>query len=419
MGSWSKCAIRSSCKTSEIFSGVSILPFCSAQASTLGSAEIRQTAMFETVYTYEHPSSLQVEPNRATLTIASDTNLPSRPSKPAFLKARVATPLVTARALRAISEIVGERFYVPPSMLARILREADPVATVGMETVRFEGFSACCSADIRLDIDDEALEIEQRSRGTTNVDFGPELHGLLPTIARDTHMEISIGQDAVEIIADGDAIIEKRVPLPLRWIKGFGEVQVAIAKMQLAFSLPRIAAQRFLRGLPRGANDQKNWVAAVGPAAKLSARESKDAVPLRGCHRLRVLEPLVGLCEQLDVYVNKLTGATCRSLNFGSQRLSLVVNAEPWRGFSVVGGLLIKLTKENPSGSAAAKALSEKGAVQMSGDTAKVLSENVTHSIVFDETGWRCTCPWFSKNGQLRGPCKHVLAVELALEHQK
>jgi predicted nucleic acid-binding Zn finger protein len=27
-----------------------------------------------------------------------------------------------------------------------------------------------------------------------------------------------------------------------------------------------------------------------------------------------------------------------------------------------------------------------------------------------------CTCPWFSKHGLRRGPCKHMLAVEMRVE---
>ena len=29
------------------------------------------------------------------------------------------------------------------------------------------------------------------------------------------------------------------------------------------------------------------------------------------------------------------------------------------------------------------------------------------------ERGWRCSCPWYGKHQDSRGPCKHVLAVEM------
>jgi len=441
--------------------------------------------MIEQVYHYTHPSQLRATQHGPDLSLASDQNIALEKG---FLKARVLYPDVTAKSLRAISEIVGARFYVPPSMLAKILREADPVATVGASAVRFEGFSACCSAYIRLDLDDGALDVENRQKGTTNVDFGPELRGALSAVTSDTQMGLSIGAEAVEIVTDGDAIIEKKVSLPLRWVKGFAEVQVAIAGMEPGFSLPKVSAQRFLRGLPRGKNDQLVWVAGAGPVARLSARETKGAVPLRGSHRLRVLEPLAGLADSLDVHVNRATGATSWALNFGTQRLWLVLNGEPWRGFSGDGGLLSGIARSDKSGVAAVRAqlnwqdridpanlvlttdlapdvveialaelaaggrlgfdleqaayfhrelpfdisrieglnprlksartLHEKGAVQWIGEAAEVVSSDVIHKVTQTDSGWRCTCPWFAKNESQRGPCKHMLAVEMDLDQR-
>ncbi len=216
--------------------------------------------------------------------------------------------------------------------------------------MRFEGFSACCSAYIRLDLNDDALDVEERRKGTTNVDFGAKLRGALASIDKETEMEIAIGADAVEITKDGASIVEKKVPLPLRWIKGFAEVQVVIAGMEPAFSLQKIGAQRFLRSLPRGKNDQQIWISIIGSAARVAARESKGSVPIRGCHRLRVLEPLAVLADSLEVHVNRATGATSWAMNFGTQTLWLVLNAEPWRGFSGDGGVLRGLASADTRG---------------------------------------------------------------------
>ena len=439
--------------------------------------------VIEQIYRYDHASALRGAPTAPTLALASDR---SAPVDTAFLKARAVDPQVTAKALRAVSEIVGSRFYIPPSMLAKILREADPVVTVGADAVRFEGFSACCSAYARLDLDDGALKVDARRKGTTNVDFGPELRGALASVTRTTDLGITVGADAVAIDKDGAAIVEKKVPLPLRWVKGFAEVQGAIAGMEPAFSVPRVAAQRFLRGLPRGKNDQRVWVSAAGPTVRMAARESAGAVPLRGSHRLRVFEALAGLAERLDVHLNRATGATSWALSFGAQRLWLVLNAEPWRGFSGDGGLLRHLAGDDGSGLAevaahlnwqdridpadlarktglsaaqvaaalarlaaagrvgfdltragyfhrdlpfslgeaerqnprlkAARALFDSGAVRLMGDRAEVVSGDVTHAVRRSDDGWRCTCPWFAKNGSRRGPCKHMLAVELELD---
>ncbi|MEM9973160.1 MAG: SWIM zinc finger family protein [Pseudomonadota bacterium] len=406
----------------------------------------------------------------------------------AYLVARALRPEVTAAALRAVSEIVGSRFYVPPAMLARILREADPVATVSAEAVRFEGFSACCSAYARLDIENTALEAATRQAGTTNVDFGPKLRGALAQIRPSDRLDISIGAHGIAFSDGQQEIVEHKVPLPERWITGFGDVQVAMAGMERAFSLNRIAAQRFLRGLPRGKNDHVRYVSSVRGQGLSSSRQSASAVPLRGAHRLRVLEPLAPKCESLAVYVNPALGSTAWVLEFAGQRFSLVLNAEPWRGFSGDGGLLGDLADgAGPSASTlhaalkwhgqleaksiarrcgctvdlarnalarlagegllgfdladgsyfhralpyqladggrtprrleAAEALATGGHVTVApdGKSARVTSGEVVHHVSVSGSIYRCTCPWFARNGASRGPCKHVLATQIVLE---
>ncbi len=444
-------------------------------------------ASVEQSYRYGAMSELQDMPLGQRLALASDASHAPEISG-GFLTARARYPDMTARGLRSVSEIVGSRFYVPPSMLARILREADPVATVSPGVVRFEGFSACCSAYIRLDLGDDALEVSHRRNGTTNVDFGPELRGALASVGKGTSLELTIGAEAVGIIRDGAKIVEKKVPLPVRWIKGFAEVQVAMAGMEHAFRLGRVAAQRFLRQLPRGKSDHLQWVSVAGSMPRLSMRETTGGVPLRGGHRLRVLEPLVAAADGLDIYTNRATDASAWVLDFGSQRLCLVLNVDPWRGFSGDGGLLSriatsdggavaairaqlnwqdridedgladatgltreevraglaevaagglagfdlnrggyfhrvlpfdveKITALNPRLKAAGKLL-EADAVSMTGDGGEIRSDGTTHRVRADGENWTCTCPWYARNGSNRGPCKHVLALEMHLERQ-
>ncbi len=434
---------------------------------------------------YNAPSALSRARDGAHLHLAADS---AGAGNTQYLVARALQPEITAPALRAVSEIVGSRFYVPPAMLARILREADPVATVNPDAVRFEGFSTCCSAYARLDIEDAALEVSTRRHGTTNVDFGPELRGALAQVRAGDALEITIGADAVAIRSENQEIVERKVPLPERWVKGFGDVQLAMAGMAPAFSMRRIAAQRFLRGLPRGKSDHLEYVSMQGPQCRSSPRPGEGAVPLRGAHRLRVLEPLAAKAERLDVYLNPDLGSTAWVLQFGGQRLGLVLNAEPWRGFSGDGGLLGALAEGAVSDSPAlraalrwsgrldpmalaegsgcspetaahalaqlasegllgfdlsdgsyfhralpyrargagkvprrlkaAEALASGGhvAIAPDGKSVRVTSGDVVHQVTMVGGAYRCTCPWFARNGQTRGPCKHVLATQLALE---
>ena len=308
----------------------------------------------EQTYAYTGLSELQTVANGRRLSVASDCS--GKTETREFFKGRALEPEVTAKALRGVSEIVGSRFYVPPAMLARILREADPVATVSPGAVRFEGFSSCCSTYVRLDMLDEALEADVRQNGTTNVDFGAKLRAALAQVRGNSRLEIVIGPNAVEISHDQATVIERKVPLPLRWIKGFGDVQVHMAGMRPAFSMTRTAAQRFLRSLPRSASSHCHWISLSGPTVRTMARKTPGAVPLKGAQRLHILERLVAFATAMQVYVNDSFESTAWVLDFGSQRLSLVLNAAPWRGFSGDGGLLSLLAASNDEAVAAVRA---------------------------------------------------------------
>ncbi len=66
-----------------------------------------------------------------------------------------------------------------------------------------------------------------------------------------------------------------------------------------------------------------------------------------------------------------------------------------------------------------ARGLVEAGAVRWDTDqiesaAAWILSSEVEHRVVLGETGDRCSCPWWSKHGLDRGPCKHILAARIA-----
>ena len=50
---------------------------------------------------------------------------------------------------------------------------------------------------------------------------------------------------------------------------------------------------------------------------------------------------------------------------------------------------------------------------------ALVRGTEVEHRVRIGPSGARCTCPWFSKYQGTRGPCKHVLAVQIVLSRDE
>ena len=444
-------------------------------------------AAIEHLYRYPCPSSLETNDEGFRLQLAAE--LGDRPDT-GFFDGDLLQPLVTARCLRTVSDLVGTRFYIPPSMLARILREADPVATVSRDQIRFEGFSACCSTYIRHDLSGGSFAADRLSPGTTNVDFQADMRAALAKIRDKTPLKLVVHKDAVELHQPEGAIIERKVPLPVRWIKGFAEVQSHLAEMSHKFTLSRVQTQRFLRSLPRAKADHEQWAIPTPQGARLSVRAAGNGVMVKGTQRLRMFETLATMAEKMDVWFNERQGSSAWVLDFGAQRLMMVLNSEPWRGFSGDGQLLSDLTAADDPAVAAvraqlkwqgaldlkevarssgqsgesvgravsvlaaqgllgfdltsgsyfhrilpfdlslidslnprlksADALYRKGAVTLTSSddeiAAEVSSDGVVHQVAICDGVSTCTCPWYAKHRGTRGPCKHVLATEMALE---
>ncbi|MEM1262384.1 MAG: SWIM zinc finger family protein [Pseudomonadota bacterium] len=446
-------------------------------------------ASIDHVYRYAQPSTLEKSGAAPTLRLVAQSQASDSQR---YFVGRLNQPLVAALGLRAVSNLVGTRFYIPPNMRARLIAEADPVVTVSAGRVRFEGFSACCSAYVRHDLAADSFEAEHIQPGTTNVDFGTDMRAALATVRTNDALHLAVDEQAVELATATESVIERKVPLPLRWIRGFAEVQSHLVGMAHSTTLKTIDAQRFLRAVPRAQADHEQWLVTTGRSVRLSPRARKDAVMVRGTQRLRVLEPLVAAARALEIWFNDEQRSSAWVLNFGTQRLTLVLNSEPWRGFSGDGQVLTDVTASQAATVAAvtaqlawqsdidsnalsgatgfdsdavtaalstlaaqghvgfdlatqryfhrvlpfdlglierlnprlksAQTLHDSGAVTLratdSGYSADVRSDSVVHRIDIDPTGARCTCPWYAKHQGRRGPCKHILATQLAIDAQ-
>jgi hypothetical protein len=291
----------------------------------------------EQVLIYQQQSTLAENDGQPSLQLCANA---SGGTQPVFFDGRLNHPLQTARCLRSIAILVGSRFYTPPAMLARILRESDPVVTVSRQMLRFEGFSACCSTYGRLDVCAGGFDATKMTPGTTNVDFQAEMRGTLATIRSDSKMALSVGATGLALTHNETKVIEKKVKLPLRWIKGFCEVQAIQTDMTLVFQISRNEAIRFFRQLPKSSSRHPAYIVAAGKSIRLSQRKVAKCVRITGCERLAVLVDLVQHAQSLTVYTNPQNTTSAWVLAFADLRFTLVVSEEKWRGFSGEGQLL-------------------------------------------------------------------------------
>lgn len=300
-------------------------------------------AAFDYTYRYLHESELDSAAGRLRLATFSDSD----DEHPYFFLGRLVHAKRTADLLRGLMRVVQARFHVPAVMLQRILALADPVVTCSDERLRFEGFSGCCGVYARVDLLPDAVCGERFGRGTTSVDFNPPMLSALAMVRATDDVSLAVGSDEVELSTRCGTVVEKKVELPFRWLKGFVEVQACQSRMQLVHELPGVEARRFLRSLPRMKTHRRDtWIVSAGRGLRLSQCPARGAVRVGGLERLRVLESLAAQARTMRIYTDEITGASGWSLRFDDSWFHLAISPETWRGFSGEGQALESLASD-------------------------------------------------------------------------
>ena len=223
--------------------------------------------ILEQTYRYPFASDVVGDGERRRLRLATSGGPAANPQ---FFRGTLLQPVVATDLLLTLGDVARSRFHVPPAMLTRILELADPVATCADDRLRFEAFSACCSVYGRVDLTPEAYDGETLGRGTTNVDFGPGFRSALAGVQDQSRLGLSVGAAAIEVEADGDSAVERRVPLPSRWLRGFLEVQAIQAELTPAAELDAAGTRAFFRSIPKSPSKRPVWVAPAGKGLRCS-----------------------------------------------------------------------------------------------------------------------------------------------------
>lgn len=298
---------------------------------------------FQHTYRYAQPSALR----QGTLPrLRLETSGTGTEAHPHFFEGRLREARLTAQLLTAVHLIVGSRFHTPSNSVARAIALADPVVTSGGGVLRFEGFSSCCSAYIRVDLLPDAYDGDVVGKGTTNVDFNAPMRAALARVRDDAGLQLAVGRDALTLCSAGNEVVERRVALPTRWLRGMVDVQAYQAGMQPCFSATPVEAQRFLRTLPKASTSRTPlWISRGSSGLIVSTRASAAAVRLTDVTRLRALEALLPRALRLHVFADEMQQASTWVLDFGTTRVSLVISSEVWRGFSGEGQALASLMR--------------------------------------------------------------------------
>lgn len=268
--------------------------------------------------TYASPSAFVSTRDRADLSMAANL------LRPVSFQGRVVENGFPLRvALRALGEAVWseDNWAAGDDYLARIL---DPVITVHPDRLWFEAFTQDLGAYASLRVDPSVFATEGEVRcGTTNIDFTAWLWGALGEMRSSRATHFRVGAEGFEVRTESaGGRFEQKVELPDRWVRGFLQVQAAMALPGTRLRLRPVdllAAIRFLthhkaKVSPRGLRYEMEpgqdaalliepWDHRVPLVGATHGYTELRAIRTWGRRKLKLIEPLLPFAEHVDVYL--------------------------------------------------------------------------------------------------------------------
>jgi SWIM zinc finger len=298
----------------------------------------------ELMYDYRVASLVRQAGERSELLLETSGGLTEAgpAAHPYLFNAFLTDPGPAAQGMLACAAVARARYHVSNIVIAGF--RADPVVTSNGDRLRFESFSRCCGVHARLDLLPSALDEPPVTAGTTNVDFNEPMRAALARVASGGPLLLRVGADEVAVTTLEASVVERKVPLPDRWVKGFGEVQALAWPMRLVAELSIADAQPFIWGIPRDVSHPL-WAVPVGRSLTLATAPRPGAACLAGPRRIAELLPLLRFARGLRVYsaeadVGSMPMPSAWELDLGPARFTLTVSPETYRGFSGEGALL-------------------------------------------------------------------------------
>jgi len=298
--------------------------------------------MTDLQYNYSGISTFTKTKGINSLVLAHQTEIETVNNIPCFFWGSLTDPYTTAKCWSTIAKVVRSSFGpVPPSL-------RDPIVTAGTERIRFEGFSSCNGVYVRLDMKPESIDGEFIASGTTNVDFNDPMLNALNSIQRNEKVTLAVGQQELQVITSKTKVVEKKVSLPTRWIKGLTSVQLYLADMDLKFELNKIQTIQLFQSLPKGTVKGDFFISKRAGKFMFSTLATADAIRVGGLHRLRLLDGILAIADKVYIYESADKQTIAFVYEFGKMQLLMAFSPDAYRGFSGEGKALDQMTENLP-----------------------------------------------------------------------
>jgi len=245
--------------------------------------------------------------------------------------------------------------------LWRMLMPCDPVITVAEDTVFFECFSADESSYGCLNVHraDGFGVSEQLQLGTTNVDYSWDLYHHFQALRSYRETRFRLDPAGFDVATHGSADYrEEKIDLPTGWLRGFMQLQAAMALPMRRVTLTREAVYSMLtwlkrhkaRASPRALRFEQTpgrpltlvlepWEQRIPVHGGEAGAAWPEPIRIWGRQRLLALARLLPLIESIDVYLLGTGFPSFWVAKMGEMRLTLGLSgwtANDWtRGSSL------------------------------------------------------------------------------------
>ncbi|MFZ5440016.1 MAG: hypothetical protein ACOZQL_08395 [Myxococcota bacterium] len=266
-------------------------------------------------FTWATPSTFESTRTRALYDLAVDL------ARPVRFHAKVVRDVLP---LRFALQALGQLIWHSDEWQRDTFFTLDPIITVHHDRVFFEAFSADQSS-YGLVIADRALfEPEgEVTCGTTNVDFTAWLWAALAEMRSTRETRFRVGAEGFEVTTQqAGGRFEKKVDVPESWVRGFLQLQGAMALPGTRLSARPVDVLAAIRTLghmkakvsPRALRFElepgkdaamvlEPWETKVPLVGATHAFAERRVIRTWGRRRLRLLEPLLPWADRVDVYL--------------------------------------------------------------------------------------------------------------------
>ncbi|MBK8389318.1 MAG: SWIM zinc finger family protein [Saprospiraceae bacterium] len=295
----------------------------------------------EFAYQYKNPSHFYQVGNEKIFSFAHNNEIEEENDKACFFFGKIINSYLAARCLSVLGNTVSSHFALTPGQIAKL---KDPIVSVGAGEIHFEAFSSCNSVYTRVKILGNGIDGEFLHSGATNIDFNNQTIRAFNNVLQTEKLILGVGNKEVHFVTDKQKMLEKKVTLSNRWIKGLGNVQVYLSEMELAHRLSKFEALQLFRTLPNTPTNSEYYLSKSGSNYVFSPVEKTASIKIGGIHRLNLMQRLIISIDSLHIYKHENQQSFAIILIFKEIQMTYLFSNSIYRGFSGEGKLLESLT---------------------------------------------------------------------------